>query len=63
MISDSDLEACKAACSDDEGCKAIGITTVGQCELYDTTISDLGFQATDNWFSVYDACCFEGDDQ
>ncbi|RBR11426.1 uncharacterized protein FIESC28_09040 [Fusarium coffeatum] len=63
MLGGLDLEECKAACSDDEDCKAMGITGAGQCELYDDSISALGFEAEDNWFSVYDACCFEEEGQ
>ena len=58
-----DLEECKTACSNDEDCKAMGITTAGQCELYDDSVSALGFETEDNWFSVYDACCFEEEGQ
>ncbi|CAF3457972.1 unnamed protein product [Fusarium graminearum] len=60
ILPNHDLEACKAGCEANEECKAIGINTSDQCELYKTSVSALGFEARDPWyFSVYDICCFE----
>ncbi|GKU04871.1 hypothetical protein FLAG1_07573 [Fusarium langsethiae] len=60
VLNGQDLDQCKAECEDNKECKAIGITTGGQCELYDTGVSVMGFEAQDPWYySVYDACCFE----
>ncbi|KAF9775941.1 hypothetical protein IL306_005938 [Fusarium sp. DS 682] len=57
---DYDLSQCEEECDKAENCKAIGITTSNQCELYNAGISALGFEARDGWYySVYDACCFQ----
>jgi hypothetical protein len=55
-----DLVRCKAECEGTENCLAIGFTTGRQCELYDASVSDMKFEAKDQWYySVYDAGCFE----
>ncbi|KAH6978887.1 hypothetical protein EDB82DRAFT_526973 [Fusarium venenatum] len=62
VVYDQDLEECKADCEANDECEAIGITTSGQCELYEADISDMGFEGRDSWYySVYDACCFENE--
>ncbi|KAL5600307.1 hypothetical protein FOVSG1_008119 [Fusarium oxysporum f. sp. vasinfectum] len=58
---DYDLNQCQVECDKTDNCKAIGITTSNQCELYDAAVSALGFEFRDGWYySVYDACCFKG---
>ncbi|RGP60712.1 hypothetical protein FLONG3_10768 [Fusarium longipes] len=60
VVYDQDTEQCKAKCEENKDCKTIGITTTGQCELYDASVSILGFEPRDSWYySVWDACCFE----
>ncbi|EGU88931.1 hypothetical protein FOPG_17029 [Fusarium oxysporum f. sp. conglutinans race 2 54008] len=59
-----DLVRCKAECEKREDCKSIGFTTGNQCELYRTGVSAMQFEAMDGWyFTVYDAYCFESEDQ
>ncbi|KAF4336169.1 hypothetical protein FBEOM_9971 [Fusarium beomiforme] len=59
---DYDLSQCEEKCGKTDNCKAIGITTENQCELYSAAVSALGFQARDGWYySVYDTCCFKGE--
>ncbi|KAG5800012.1 hypothetical protein H9Q69_000980 [Fusarium xylarioides] len=59
---DYKLSQCQEECDKTDNCKAIGITTSNQCELYDAAVSALGFEFRDGWYySVYDACCFNGE--
>jgi len=61
---DYDLEQCKEECKNNESCKTVGLTTSNQCELYSAGVSSMGFEVRDPWYySVYDTCCFEEDDQ
>ncbi|KAL4728428.1 hypothetical protein ACLX1H_005173 [Fusarium chlamydosporum] len=54
-LQDQDLEQCKAACERNEDCKSIGMTTIGQCELYDSAVSVMEFETEDSsWYSVWD---------
>ncbi|KAF5234377.1 hypothetical protein FANTH_12157 [Fusarium anthophilum] len=60
VFQDYDLMDCKAECANRDDCKSIGFTSGNQCELYDTSVSAMGFKAEDGWyFSVYDASCFK----
>ncbi|KAF5540935.1 hypothetical protein FPHYL_11951 [Fusarium phyllophilum] len=59
---DYTLSQCQEECDKTDNCKTIGITTSNQCELYDAAVSALGFEFRDGWYySVYDACCFNGE--
>ncbi|KAF4455233.1 hypothetical protein F53441_2383 [Fusarium austroafricanum] len=59
ILRDLDLASCKEECEKHDNCKAIGVTTAEQCELYSAAASTLGFETSDSWYSVFDACCFE----
>ncbi|KAF5606815.1 uncharacterized protein FSUBG_5651 [Fusarium subglutinans] len=59
---DYTLSQCQEECDKTDNCKTIGITTSNQCELYDAAVSALGFEFREGWYySVYDACCFNGE--
>lgn len=58
---DTDLEACKTQCKENDSCVTIGhIADTNQCELYDASPATLELnEDPDSWYAVYEACCFE----